>query len=194
MSMCGIFSERWRCDASAPHLPKIKPDPAPFERKRYLLIRSIKHFDVPPFTVKPVNFGHPIIRVDDDIIHHPFLFVEFKFEAGVPGGGRGGEDFKYQCGSFGDVGRVIGSIADDEIVRLIAMQFDWRGTKSKPMCSCFIGTSPEFEIAAYTICLLLDRDGRTDCKIGEYEVELTVHSFGRQRKLGSAYISASRLS
>ena len=85
-------------------------------------------------------------------------------------------------------------VRDDEIVRLIAMQFDWRGTKSKPMCSCFIGSSPEFEIAAYTICLLLDRDGRTDCKIGEYEVELTVHSFGRQRKLGSAYISASRLS
>ena len=84
-------------------------------------------------------------------------------------------------------------VRDDEIIRLIAMQFDWRGTKSKPLCSCFIGSSPEFEIAAYTICLLLDRDGRTDCKIGEYEVELTVHSFGRQRKLGSAYMSASKM-
>lgn len=85
------------------------------------------------------------------------------------------------------------TVRDDEIIRLIAMQFDWRGTKSKPMCSCFIGSSPEFEIAAYTICLLLDRDGRTDCQIGEYEVELIVHSFGRQRKLGSAFMSASRL-
>ncbi|XP_076463167.1 poly(U)-specific endoribonuclease-A-like isoform X2 [Babylonia areolata] len=85
------------------------------------------------------------------------------------------------------------TVRDDEIIRLIAVQFDWCGTKSKPMCSCFIGSSPEFEIAAYTICLLLDRDGRTDCQIGEYEVELTVHSFGRQRKLGSAFMSASQL-
>nr|KAG5702177.1 hypothetical protein BaRGS_033889 [Batillaria attramentaria] len=59
------------------------------------------------------------------------------------------------------------TVRDDEIVRLIAMQFDWQGQKSKPMCSCFIGSSPEFEIAAYTICLLLDRDGKMDCKIGE---------------------------
>lgn len=85
------------------------------------------------------------------------------------------------------------TVRDDEVVRLIAMQFDWRGQKSKPMCSCFIGSSPEFEIAAYTLCLLLDRDGRMDCKIGEYEVELTVHSFGRQRQLGTAYMSASRM-
>ncbi|KAK7100065.1 poly(U)-specific endoribonuclease-A-like [Littorina saxatilis] len=85
------------------------------------------------------------------------------------------------------------TVRDDEIIRLIAMQFDWRDQKSKPLCSCFIGSSPEFEIAAYTVCLLLDRDGKIDCKIGEYEVELTVHSFGWNRKLGSAFMSASRL-
>lgn len=61
------------------------------------------------------------------------------------------------------------------------------------MCSVFMGSSPEFEVAAYTICLLLDRDGKTDVKLGEYEIELTVHSFGRQRKLGTAYIAAARM-
>ncbi|XP_059176687.1 poly(U)-specific endoribonuclease-A-like [Physella acuta] len=85
------------------------------------------------------------------------------------------------------------TVRDDEIIRLLAVQFTWKGIKAKPMCSVFIGSSPEFEVAAYTVCLLLDRDGKTDVKLGEYEVELTVHSFGRQRKLGTAYIAAARM-
>ncbi|CAG5117288.1 unnamed protein product, partial [Candidula unifasciata] len=85
------------------------------------------------------------------------------------------------------------TVQDDDIVRLMAVQFTWKGIKAKPMCSVFIGTSPEFEVAAYTICLLLDRDGKIDVKLGEYEVEVAVHSFGFQRKLGTAYISAARM-
>jgi len=82
---------------------------------------------------------------------------------------------------------------DDEELRLLAVQFDWRNQKCKPMCSVFVGSSPEFEIAAYTICLLLDRDGKLDVQMGEYEVEITVHSHGRMRKLGTAYIAAARM-
>lgn len=82
---------------------------------------------------------------------------------------------------------------DDEIVRLLGVQFTWKGIKCKPFCSVFIGTSPEFEIAAFTICLLLDRDGKIDVKLGEYEIEVVVHSFGFQRKLETAYIAAARL-
>ncbi|CAL1546588.1 unnamed protein product [Lymnaea stagnalis] len=85
------------------------------------------------------------------------------------------------------------TIRDDEIIRLLAVQFTWKGIKAKPLCSVFIGSSPEFEVAAYTLSLLLDRDGKVDLKLGEYEVELTVHSFGRQRKLGTAYIAAARM-
>ena len=84
-------------------------------------------------------------------------------------------------------------VKDDEVVRLLAVQFDWKGKKGKPFCSCFVGSSPEFEIAAYTIALLLDKDGTVDVKMGEYEVELVVHSFGGyKRKLGTAYIGAAR--
>ncbi|XP_046353466.2 uridylate-specific endoribonuclease B-like [Haliotis rufescens] len=85
------------------------------------------------------------------------------------------------------------TLTDDEIPRLIALQFSWKGIKSKPMCSCFLGTSPEFEIAVYTMCLLLDKDGKTDCQMGEYEVEIVVHSHGFKKKLGTAYIAAARL-
>ena len=88
---------------------------------------------------------------------------------------------------------IFPQVKDDEIIRLLAVQFDWRGQKGKPFCSCFVGSSPEFEIAVYTISLLLDRDGKVDVNLGEYEVELVVHSFGKwKRKLGTAYIAAAR--
>lgn len=65
------------------------------------------------------------------------------------------------------------------------------------MCSVFIGSSPEFELAAYTVCMLLDKDGddKTDVQMGEYEVELTVHAFGKgkYRKVGTAYIAGARM-
>ncbi|KAK6179583.1 hypothetical protein SNE40_011907 [Patella caerulea] len=86
------------------------------------------------------------------------------------------------------------TVKNDEYPRLIALQFTWRGEKAKPMCSCFLGTSPEFEIAAYTVALLMGYDGTTDCQIGEYETEVTVHSFGGyHKKLSTAYISAARM-
>jgi len=83
---------------------------------------------------------------------------------------------------------------DDENLRLLAIQFDWKDIKGKPYCSCFVGSSPEFEIAAYTISLLLDRDGKADVTMGEYEIELVVHSHGHgsNKKLGTAYIGAAR--
>lgn len=86
------------------------------------------------------------------------------------------------------------TVQDDEIVRLLAVQFSWKGIKGKPLCSVFIGSSPEFEIAAYTIILLLDRNGRLDVKMGEYEVEFTVHGYGsgHYRGLGTAYVGPAR--
>ena len=85
-------------------------------------------------------------------------------------------------------------IRDDDIIRLLAVQFSWNGVRGKPLCSVFIGSSPEFEIAAYTVTLLLDRNGKLEVNMGEYEVELTVHSYGSShyRKLGTAYMAAAR--
>lgn len=84
------------------------------------------------------------------------------------------------------------TVTDDEHFRLIALQFSWRGEKGKPMSSCFLGTSPEFEIAAYTICFLLGITEKTDVQIGEYEVEIDVKPFAHNF-IGTAYISAARM-
>ena len=41
----------------------------------------------------------------------------------------------------------------DESDRMISLQFDW-GAERKEVSSIFIGTSPEFEIALYTLCFV----------------------------------------
>lgn len=85
------------------------------------------------------------------------------------------------------------TVKDDEHFRLIALQFNWRGEKGKPMSSCFLGTSPEFEIAAYTVCFLSGKHGRNmDIQLGEYEVEISCLPLGRDC-IGTAYIAAARM-
>ncbi|KAL5017196.1 hypothetical protein ScPMuIL_006785 [Solemya velum] len=84
------------------------------------------------------------------------------------------------------------TIHDDDVPRLIALQFSWKDVKAKPMSSCFLGTSPEFEIAVYSIFFFLGIFERTDVQLGEYEVEIEVHRLGRDC-IGTGYISAARM-
>lgn len=87
------------------------------------------------------------------------------------------------------------TIKDDEFPRLLALQFTYRGDdggeKEKPMCSTFLGTSPEFEIAAYTICFFT-KQGITDVQLQEYEVEVACMPLG-DKCVGTAYIKAARM-
>lgn len=41
----------------------------------------------------------------------------------------------------------------DETDRMLSLQFDW-GRERKEVSSIFIGTSPEFEVALYTLCFV----------------------------------------
>ena len=41
----------------------------------------------------------------------------------------------------------------DQTDRMISLQFDW-GRERKEVSSIFIGTSPEFELALYTLCFV----------------------------------------
>ena len=69
--------------------------------------------------------------------------------------------------------------------QLISLQFSWRD-QVKPVGSSFIGTSPEFEIALYTIIFHLGRNGANQLEIDDYDVEIVVHKM-RDDKLGSSY-------
>eukprot|EP00076_Gallus_gallus_P024605 XP_015146851.1 poly(U)-specific endoribonuclease-B isoform X2 [Gallus gallus] len=72
---------------------------------------------------------------------------------------------------------------DDQV---LSIQFSWKGSV-KPIGSTFIGVSPEFEFALYTIIFLLseERVTRKTVKIEEYELQIVVCRHGRH--IGTAY-------
>ncbi|OWF47271.1 poly(U)-specific endoribonuclease-B-like [Mizuhopecten yessoensis] len=83
----------------------------------------------------------------------------------------------------------------DESFRLLTLQFEMVGDEDededvggiKKMSSIFLGTSPEFELAAYTILYLTKMFGKHEIKIGEYEVMTECFPFGNFG-IGTAYI------
>lgn len=48
---------------------------------------------------------------------------------------------------------VIAVLQVDNADRVLSVQFSWEG-QDKPVTTLFIGTSPEFELALYTLCFL----------------------------------------
>lgn len=72
---------------------------------------------------------------------------------------------------------------DDHVLNL---QFSWHGLV-KPVGSAFIGTSPEFEMAIFTVVFLLNTDRSTTVlvNIDQCQMELVVIRHGRS--LGTAY-------
>ena len=83
-------------------------------------------------------------------------------------------------------------------LRLLSVQFTWMKSV-KPKGSILIGTSPEFEMALYTLAFLSskkesirllvidpeDHDG--DGKKDRYKLEIVMHRFHGGRKLGTAF-------
>ncbi|NXA36763.1 ENDUB protein, partial [Eudromia elegans] len=72
---------------------------------------------------------------------------------------------------------------DDQV---LSLQFAWKGLV-KPIGSTFIGVSPEFEFALYTIIFLLSKKSVTHerVKIEEYELQMVVCRHGQH--IGTAY-------
>ncbi|KAI9292641.1 hypothetical protein K502DRAFT_319489 [Neoconidiobolus thromboides FSU 785] len=70
---------------------------------------------------------------------------------------------------------------------LLQTKFTWKNC-SKPISSGFIGTSPEFEMALYTLCFLTEQE-KISASFSGIETAIIVHSFQSmgQRKLGSCY-------
>ena len=61
-------------------------------------------------------------------------------------------------------------------------------TQVKPVGSTFIGTSPEFEVALYTICFLCASETTSDINIAGNEAIITCYKHGLN--LGTSYPKA----
>ncbi|XP_071836270.1 poly(U)-specific endoribonuclease-B-like isoform X1 [Apostichopus japonicus] len=81
-------------------------------------------------------------------------------------------------------GKKSRSSATDSHSQLISIQFTWK-SDTKPVGSSFIGTSPEFEVALYTLVFFAGQHGKNYISVADYDIELVVHKMGD--KLGSSY-------
>ncbi|XP_037642228.1 poly(U)-specific endoribonuclease-C [Sebastes umbrosus] len=74
----------------------------------------------------------------------------------------------------------------DEDDHVLNLQFSWKGLV-KPIGGCFIGVSPEFEVALFTIIFLMSNEKMTSVqvKVDEYVLELVVYRHGRS--IGTSY-------
>jgi poly(U)-specific endoribonuclease len=75
----------------------------------------------------------------------------------------------------------------DSSLQLITTQFIWNGCK-KPCSSSFIGVSPEFEMALYTLCWFFNEEEKNIVTCGPYRIMLTAY---RQRYKGKDYIGTA---
>ncbi|XP_020482664.1 uridylate-specific endoribonuclease C [Labrus bergylta] len=68
----------------------------------------------------------------------------------------------------------------DEDDHVLNLQFSWKGLV-KPVGGSFIGVSPEFEVALFTIIFLMSTEKMTSVvvKVDEYVLELVVYRHGR---------------
>ncbi|KAM9322411.1 uridylate-specific endoribonuclease C-like [Pholidichthys leucotaenia] len=74
----------------------------------------------------------------------------------------------------------------DEDDHVLNLQFSWKGLV-KPIGGSFIGVSPEFEVAVFTIIFLMSTEKMTSVlvKVDEYMLELIVYRHGRA--IGTSY-------
>nr|XP_033808282.1 poly(U)-specific endoribonuclease-like [Geotrypetes seraphini] len=74
----------------------------------------------------------------------------------------------------------------DEDDQVLNLQFSWKDVV-KPVGSTFIGVSPEFEFALFTIIFLQSQEKVTRelVRVEEYEIQIVVYRYGRY--IGTAY-------
>lgn len=74
--------------------------------------------------------------------------------------------------------------------QLLTIKFTWKDG-CKPMGSSFIGTSPEFEVAMYTVCFLAGGGGDVHLDMEEYDAIIKIHCYGYNNEyIGSCYPQA----
>ncbi|KAK6475760.1 poly(U)-specific endoribonuclease-B-like [Huso huso] len=73
----------------------------------------------------------------------------------------------------------------DDNKHILALQFSWKN-RIKSKGSIFIGVSPEFEFALYTLCFLTSPNERVKVSFSLYEVEIVCHHYN-QKHIGTTY-------
>lgn len=75
--------------------------------------------------------------------------------------------------------------------KMLTVQFSWNG-QQKDVSSMFIGSSPEFEMALYTVCFLAGQEENI-MQLGDYEVKIKVYRIRSKYgdKVGSAFPEVS---
>jgi len=76
-----------------------------------------------------------------------------------------------------------GFMSSDKNPHLLTIQFSWKG-EMKPKGSTFIGVSPEFEIALYTVCYLMGHDAY---KITLNDEPVIIKCYKTAGKIGTCY-------
>lgn len=91
---------------------------------------------------------------------------------------------RLQCSSFMPCHLFL-SLQPDENKHILALQFSWKDG-IKPKGSIFIGVSPEFEFALYTLCFLTSPNERVKVQFSSYDVEIVCHHYN-QKHIGTTY-------
>lgn len=73
----------------------------------------------------------------------------------------------------------------DENKHILALQFSWKNG-IKPKGSIFIGVSPEFEFALYTLCFITSPNERVRVSFSLYDLEIVCHHYN-QKHIGTTY-------
>ncbi|GLC41816.1 hypothetical protein PLESTM_001242800 [Pleodorina starrii] len=83
--------------------------------------------------------------------------------------GRGNVDY------LGYIKPKYGRDGTDNEDRLISVAFSWKG-EEKNVSTFFVGTSPEFELALYTMCFLCNpEETKTFLEIGPYDLNIVCY-------------------
>ncbi|KAG7157297.1 poly(U)-specific endoribonuclease homolog isoform X2 [Homarus americanus] len=72
--------------------------------------------------------------------------------------------------------------------QIIKLRFDWLN-EQKPVGSLFVGTTPELEMALYTLCFLAKPDSKCSVQLAgkKFKIQTWTASFGGKTVIGSAY-------
>ena len=68
------------------------------------------------------------------------------------------------------------------------MTFDWKGY-TKPVSSMWIGSTPEMELAVYTVCFLYKSNALVDVSMNgaAYKIQTYTETYNSETLVGSAY-------